>query len=1763
MPVTPRANRKTSNSRRNETKSKETSPKPRPQSVYEPTSVQDRIRQWQAQGAADAASPDALSVRSLPLSDHAIETPRAQTPERKPPNTTPSWRQRFLEKERELRAEEKAARDPVAPKKRVISDDHWKAKREDRNRTSPKTGSRNNVQTPHYDLSYTSTQPQTEREARRAERRRARQSKENGDTEQRDHGSIAVQDLNSYIDQELARHLDSPVYHDNHSDKASARSPLLADDHDAPISSGKYAESLGRPDRSHAVADPLSTRPKGARIFSKTKEIFNKAEEPPLPENRVPSIEAWLDEQPDPFVEVDNKIMPAVEVPEPLRKRSRRTKRKSRTRQTADPNQIWDAVTVHEDNPSGDPRSSHPASLAREAESEVMEKRRSVREQMAPEASPTGLKRTGARTQRKPQPPEHRTSSSQSRQGTDSPLRPVAQNEDRPQRGGPPTRGRHLETIASVETFKENEEPPPYDDQLAAEPCGLKRKLTTHEDLMSVLSLPLHRKSTRSRRKPQTLSSQSAAEVLQALVVEEEKYARELKTLVDGVIPVLLQCVLSKSDSVAAAGLFTSAVTGNDELAFTKPIVDMGIALERLKSLHARIPLHNVDSLLIWGQNVQRGYNDYLQAWRLGFHDVVVNLAPLKEGDGNADTGMSRDAEGDVVNAEGNKVDVAYLLKRPLVRVKNLSRTFSCVQEQTGIDLAAEVASIFADLTATARRRHQEEQARLEDEAAAGIDATRTRNIRTLGSNANVAVVRTRKVRARDCFNLTMYHSTGQRLDCRVEMIFRDNPADQASGGDVLICEIDESGKWLLFAPVTLSTISARRGEEGFDLVIMIRGPSGIGQEWQELLALKSDDPEATTEWLSMLGSHPLPPKLNRKNSFKEAEQPLSSASDRHQPPVPDTISEVDILPIGEPSVLGRSERSSPTSKAQKPLLEKLMPRLNLGGGLQSKQASSRPKADRPSPKPFTPSVISSDRSTISDLSLKDLPKSPKASSAPTTPSHNSIQTHSQKINRPLKHEAQFMMSGGLPALDIVPTANTSSVRTEDQEQAVQKSPSTTTPRPSVDISKVSASYESSPNSARPAGRPTYNRALSSTPSQDLPTINKLRGSSAKEQAPTSTPLNESIRDQWNALSGSGNSGDRRRHRSRKAKSEIFTEDIPSPPTHTPNRGPPPMSAMVRPGQSRPVSQPPPPPPHGDLSGSMRKPEDTATAEPQLKSTPRPDRAKKRRSSSPLKREYAPSTASESSAETDSDDMSDSSSDTSQDFMSEVKDMHTPLVAVTAGKRRSLQMAPQHTPTVPTAGTRTLAPSDSASQGPYRRVPSSSNVPDNKKNKTIALVCAWSDKGSWEQIYPDECSIVISPGLIEAFEMSAAHSGANELARSQYSDESDSRTSSLTAQPLVAFELTPIVPLRRGTALDINIRSPPTANSKLKTTSNIMFRSRNADECDSLYGMINWARCNNPTYIQLQNARPKQPAVTFNLAQPESSRPRSGSWFGFGGSEKKSSYRASSAPGGTSVGGDSEASIGTMSTAISALKRFGVSSAFNLNSSSVTRKSGLSRASGSLYSSSTGTRTGSGSGSSTPIASQLGFVPGKDGPNVPSTSAEAAAGAGMVNNMKIRLYLRKDQSWENLGAGRLSVLPAPEMAPKPGEVHSAGGSGQSTPTRQPSTGIPGQPGFKGPRLSSSNHTPHRIHGNGREKRIVIRKNKAANVVLLDVVLGESCFERVMQTGIAVKVWEEDEQIGDRGGVVMGRERIYMMQFPGTREAGWVFGLCGTYRYGID
>lgn len=220
-----------------------------------------------------------------------------------------------------------------------------------------------------------------------------------------------------------------------------------------------------------------------------------------------------------------------------------------------------------------------------------------------------------------------------------------------------------------------------------------KRKLTSHADLISVLSLPRDTTSSlKSARSMRTARSKpglaTITELMQEVRSDENKYLRELRTLVDGVIPVLLNCVLSKSQSGVASQLL-GRPHGNTDV--TTPIIKMGIALERLKSSHERISAQSPDAFILWSQGAHRVYADYIEAWRTGFQNVVIKLAPperinlsereTKQVQSNWNNALPRNDEEYIVDGDGDKVDVTSLLKRPLVRLRHLARTLEVRQK--------------------------------------------------------------------------------------------------------------------------------------------------------------------------------------------------------------------------------------------------------------------------------------------------------------------------------------------------------------------------------------------------------------------------------------------------------------------------------------------------------------------------------------------------------------------------------------------------------------------------------------------------------------------------------------------------------------------------------------------------------------------------------------------------------------------------------------------------------------------------------------------------------------------------------------------------------------------------------------------------------------------------------------------------------------------------------------------------------------------------
>lgn len=1199
----------------------------------------------------------------------------------------------------------------------------------------------------------------------------------------------------------------------------------------------------------------------------------------------------------------------------------------------------------------------------------------------------------------------------------------------------------------------------------------LKRRLTKHADLISVLSFPTSgNRSIRSARSIRTnrsrLATATVGDIMQELASDELKYMRELRTLVGGVIPVLLTSILSKADSAIAAGLFRPSMKPDDDANFSKPIIDMGISLEKLKSLHKRIPLDNSDSLLAWATSAQKVYADYLAAWRLGFQDVVVNLAPpdADESKGSAsDTqslcaGMDQDENGDVINGDGERVDVAFLLKRPLVRLKYLTKTFKGLNYVQHSSKAEEVASLYQSLVTSARRRANEERARLEDEAAASIDATRARDLQTLAVLKNVSVDGTRKVTSRDFFNFSLLHSTGQQIDCRAELLLRENSHDKGPGGDLLISEVDETGRWLLFPPIECSRISARNGDSKGEIVIMIRSELGNANSWYELLSFTTSDEQIGFEWVQLVGLNPVPPKINRSMSFlhrvKERKGQQASYPDdsdlttlSRRAPSPSDLN----VPIGEHATVVNSVTSSQDDTPAESLFSPSTPRRD-----SRNRASSDLGANDQSG--HTPRNLNEAMDMAGDVS-------------PTPLRRNKAQRRS-------KYGQLSPLSPVSPGF-VSPEKESprSQIPTDSKSEQHSRGYSPTTP--TRDMTPIGSPLK---RPAVPGARSLGRRSLSPVPSLELPTIPKLRKNSHKILP---APSQESL-----GMSDTSSSWPEDSHDPEDKGYEGTFDTSPL------------SSDEECDGEGPPI-----PPPHRTPSPASRK---------QLKSPvfspPTPQYARHRRTSSPLKHEYEPSTTTESSSSEYSSVKhyeTEYPSDTSDEEL-EDDEISTPLPPVK-------QRAPSKTASPPSSPTEeTRIPSSSRSPTSNKRATS----PPSQVSETVASIYFWHEKGSWEPLHTEECSIIITPGLIEAYELSP--SGRNSSASGNEQPRPRAKS------PIVGLELTPLVPIRRGTAVDISIRSPPTAKSRMITGNNIMFRSHSPDECDKLYGFINQSRINNPTYIALQNTTtpfPNQPETSSHYGSARNGK--FGSWFSWNGGSARSSYRATNNAPPASLGGATESSVGTMSSAFSALKRFGAGSKmFSIARSTLTSRTGSRDTS--IYS--TSSRPGS-----------------------RSSHASNPDGIGL-SNTKIRLYHRESASkWRDLGAARLTILPASPVPSRPGT---------SSNTTSGTTAIDGASADSSGASADTflPQAPAPVTGASRDEKRILIRGKSKGQILLDAVLGESCFERVARTGIAVSVWEDFDGIAKEGGVVGGSFKVYMIQMKSEAETAYTFGLVGKLRY---
>ncbi|KAI1425889.1 hypothetical protein F5Y12DRAFT_324267 [Xylaria sp. FL1777] len=931
---------------------------------------------------------------------------------------------------------------------------------------------------------------------------------------------------------------------------------------------------------------------------------------------------------------------------------------------------------------------------------------------------------------------------------------------------------------------------------------GLKRRLTKHSDLVSVLSLPNDSeapgrsgslRSARSvRRVSNHLHDATVENLLREFSRDENLYSRELKTLVDGVIPVLLSQFVEGRQG-PSGDLFTSPKGTPKDDPLPKAVVSMGIVLEKLKNHHRRCPLADIYRLPQWLETITPIYGDYLDVWRLGFQGIIVNLAPASPDDEDSlIDALPRNEQGDILNEHGDRIDVAHLLKRPLVRTKWITKFIKGYQAVAGTPQYESLAAKWDALQEKARKRHKEETARIVDDDAKKTDTSRARDLKTMAAADNVRIDRFRQVYAKDSFSLDLRHSNGQRLNCQVELVYRDNQLFKSDPGDLLIREIGSGGRsWLLFPPITGNHLSARKGDNKHQLVVMIRG---YKDEYFELVTLTTDNEDQVLDWLKILGSSPTPPSVKELAASDSGALALS------------IISTNSDTPVGE--------------------------------------RKRYPKQTYPMPSTVSPNEHEKERK----------------------PSKGHLHPHPSSPTRP---------------------------------------------PPAVPSSEKTATWDSYTKSRHP-----------------LP---KSSTENSGEQHP---PMD----------------------------SEDIDPDLPRLDEETPDNTP------YRDDGA------PPPPIHRSLD---------AKKSPALAPPAEAYSSLKRRNSSPLKHEYYPSdVSSESSPSTSASEDEYSYSDESSDDELEAADM--PDAAPAISIRRDSE---SYTESVTSRGSTTPTPSISASQ---MEISKNSGSQPEYLFKSLATISYWDNKhGCWKDLWPDICSIVTTPGLIEAYPFQRTHSSSEEP-----NHEGD--------RPLIALDLTPLVMLRTSTALDLEIRSPVLSYARLYPkvnkveTSFFRFRAPSLQECESLYMAVHRARLDNAKYKALEEETRIRAFGQSHIAQNDgdgSSQRRS--WFG-----RKNSYRASARAPSQSAGSTSHSSV----SATSFLKKLmGGGGQFNIAMSSVHRQSRFGSGENSLYTSSSGTSPRS--------------------PSVSAANSGAVAKMSLTtNNLKIRLHLLVSASkWEDYGNCYLEV----------------------------------------------------------------------------------------------------------------------------------------------
>ncbi|CAI4212946.1 unnamed protein product [Parascedosporium putredinis] len=606
------------------------------------------------------------------------------------------------------------------------------------------------------------------------------------------------------------------------------------------------------------------------RVVSEGKKMMQPEPQRPVGVNKPPSIETWLTNTVDPFVDV-----PANgEAPNPIKRR------KSAEKKWAADNQTRGAATVDDTTPKkASPQPEPPHDEDEENKTpKASEKRKSVdATTKTPGKTPpsSGLKRKGAT--RGVASPLKVSLKKPFREALKEAFKGQSSNQIFTQTSYESREERTYKAIDSEVSFEEECRDPQCQCQQRQHEDDGSRRRSRSPDSFDSRDFEDDRTTSSSLPEPRRRPPTNGFHELSTIVSEESCSSHDNETMSTVSQTTVTQTTVTRDSELSRRSSqkpgLKRRLTKHSDLVSVLSVPDdksvpLGVknarsrpSVRRTRSKRSTVTTNDLlgefaDDETFTTENsrpsLTASFRDYLDAWRLGFENLVVNLAPASDVPDDQDSllnALPRNADGDIVNEDGERVDVAHLLRRPIARIKTLTSFVRALHDTIGSDGTASLVGCFASLQDKARKRHKEERARVTDEDAANTDTTRARDLRTLAAMGYIKIDAGLQVSAKDVFS-------ADKADWRGPEGMAFIPAD-ADG-----IFIGAQARW-------------RAGTDR-------DGPgTHNGQIWRELLRLAADDEGQIDDWVDILGTLPLPPlELEPVAPVPECGSPRSMAID-------------------------------------------------------------------------------------------------------------------------------------------------------------------------------------------------------------------------------------------------------------------------------------------------------------------------------------------------------------------------------------------------------------------------------------------------------------------------------------------------------------------------------------------------------------------------------------------------------------------------------------------------------------------------------------------------------------------------------------------------------------------------------------------------------------------------------------------------------------------------------------------------------------------